>query len=271
MIFNARMDEREMAVVQKTSKKWETITKKVRAWVLEQDDSEEERKYFWGFKWSQNTLINIQRDVGGDCTRISTAYGLTGDDLAYYQKIGGHDWRVVMRMGNAQMGRAEIGFLAGSAPGFVLIDSLYDDAFTKDELYRRVRTIALTELFLVASLKYGKTKARMRDAEPTDFIPFDFDDTDDLQTDRFRPEFTGGRIGSHKFMTKRAFIGSIILSEMAAMESDYGPVLDTKLVIHHIIEKYNFPVTLLTESINHLKKIGMLFEDENGRIRGTAA
>lgn len=239
-------------------------------WVSEHSGSEKESKgtYSWSLRWG-TILVNAQRDVTNEFTIISTAWGLSGDDLAYYQKIGGHDWRVVMRMANAQLSRTEIGFTKEPAPALVLYDFLYDDAFTKDELFRRVRSVVLTSRFLEASTKIGKVQAGMLGAKPKELSDIEaaLDSDEDSFADRLRPELTGGSIGAYEFKTNEAFIGTLILSTMGELEKDFGRVLDTRFVIQQLTETHPLPVTLLMETIRYLIKTGFLFEVEEGRIQ----
>jgi len=257
-------------MTQKTSTTWASITKSVRAWALKHGGSAERKRneYIWSLKWGSN-IVNIQRDSGTDFTTFSFAVGLTGDDLAYYLKIGGHDWRVIMRTMNAQLGRTEISFIAGPAPGYLLLDMLYDDAFTKDELFRRARNVVLTGLYLLASMKIGKAIAGMRGAEPMEPSDIDvsFDTDEDLKADRVTSELAGGELGPYRFETTEGLVSSLILSVMARLEQDYGPVLDTKFVIDWIVENHQLPVTLLRETMNHLKKIGAVVEVGKRQIR----
>lgn len=254
----------------RTAKKWETITKSVQSFVSlhKGDDRKDEASIFWSLEWGRS-VVNIQRSFGIPKTDISIAEGITGDDLAYYQTIGGHDWRVTLRMLNAQLGRAEIGFLTDPAPGFVLIDYLYDDAFSTDELFRRIRDVAQARLFLMGSMNLGKAKFGMRGAIPSEESGIDsmIDDGEDLKADRFKPEYAGGVLGPHKFSSTKHLISSIVLSRMANLEKEYGPVLDTQLVKKTIIEEDNFPPTLIREMIDYLMNIGLIEEVEPGRIR----
>ncbi len=249
---------------------WDAITGAAREWCMKQSDAEETKKPDgmpkWTFDW-EGPEVTVDR--GEQSSMILQNFGLVGDDLAYYQMIGGHDWRVMMRMANAQLGRTEIGFSVDPLPGFVVADRLYDDAFSVDELAGRVRNVALTAKYLLMLHKHMKIQAGMKYAEPNpewSTTPEGRDDrATDLEQDRLRMSVRG-MIGGVETGSIEALMDALVLQTMQLLEQK-DEVVDEQHLRQVIAAEGNTPEHLIEPAIQRLKRDGTIYEVQPGKLR----
>lgn len=238
---------------------------------MKQPDAEETKKPDgmpkWTFEWEGPKVTVDRRE---ESSMILQNFGLEGDDLAYYQRMGGHDWRVMMRMANAQLGRTEIGFSTDLLPAFVIADRLYDDAFSIDELSRRVRNVALTAKYLLMLHKHMKIQAGMKYAEPDpewSSTPEGIDDRrTDLEQDRIRATVEAV-VDGMRFDSADRLMEAVVLQTMRLLEQKYGEVIDERHLHQEIAAQGKAPEYLIAPAIQRLKREGLIYEVEPGKLR----
>lgn len=196
--------------------------------------------------------VNVQRVNSKPWTRITSGVVLGEDDLDYYELVGEHDFKVIVRLIANQLNRGEVSFQ--DFPGYGITDYLYDDAFSLDALYQRTRSVASAAKYILMTMKHAKLQARInllgiKGISQPESVSRDLTRSDPI-------ELTMKWVGESP---------DFILKIMNGLREIHGRHLQKKIVVDQA-RNQGMPLKLVENTIKKLLENGIIYSPKKGIV-----